>query len=344
MLSSTIDNLPVGLVIYDEDNRFLLSNRAAGSEFARAVEKLGERHTMREMLEHFYDGGMLSRSGQEQLDGLYDDRSAWIDKMEELSFEPYLEFMRTTKDGKHLRVTNRRLENGLMISVRTDVTKLREATLSAKAADRAKSEFLANMSHEIRTPMNGVMGMAELLSKTELDARQRTFADIIIKSGAALLTIINDILDFSKIDAGQMELDPAPFHLAEAIEDVATLVSSKVAEKDLELAVRVDPAMPEMLVGDVGRLRQIVTNLVGNAVKFTEAGHVLVDVGFAQGGHVSEHVGGHVGGRAMPNAAVAVSDGMANTPISQVEPNDAQGSDPDKTGGIVELTVRVEDT
>jgi signal transduction histidine kinase/DNA-binding response OmpR family regulator len=148
----------------------------------------------------------------------------------------------------------------------------------AESADRAKSEFLANMSHEIRTPMNGVLGMAELLSKTELDGRQRTFADVIMKSGHALLTIINDILDFSKIDAGQLTLDPAPFSLAEAIEDVATLVSSGVAEKDLELIVRVDPDLPAWMVGDVGRIRQIVTNLVGNAVKFTEKGHVLIDV------------------------------------------------------------------
>jgi signal transduction histidine kinase/DNA-binding response OmpR family regulator len=155
---------------------------------------------------------------------------------------------------------------------------LRLANRKAELADRAKSEFLANMSHEIRTPMNGVMGMAELLVKTELDAKQKTFADIIVKSGASLLTIINDILDFSKIDAGQMELDPAPFALSEAIEDVATLVSSKVAEKDLELVVRIDPQLPAMFVGDVGRIRQIVTNLMGNAVKFTEEGHVFIDV------------------------------------------------------------------
>ncbi len=148
----------------------------------------------------------------------------------------------------------------------------------AELADRAKSEFLANMSHEIRTPMNGVMGMAELLIKTDLDLKQKTFADIIVKSGAALLTIINDILDFSKIDAGQMELDPAPFKMGEAIEDVATLVSSKVAEKDLELVVRIEPSLPEMFVGDVGRIRQIVTNLMGNAVKFTEEGYVFIDV------------------------------------------------------------------
>jgi signal transduction histidine kinase/DNA-binding response OmpR family regulator len=163
-------------------------------------------------------------------------------------------------------------------SIRAALAKLRGALEAAKTSERAKSEFLANMSHEIRTPMNGVLGMAELMAGTELDARQRTFNDVIVKSGNALLTIINDILDFSKIDAGHIELDPAPFDLREAVEDVATLVSSRVAEKDLELVVRVDPALPAWIVGDVGRIRQILTNLTGNAVKFTEKGHVLIEV------------------------------------------------------------------
>ncbi|WP_195909519.1 response regulator [Rhizobium tubonense] len=169
--------------------------------------------------------------------------------------------------------------------VLTDVTEMkeREAELQrllarSEAADKAKSEFLANMSHEIRTPMNGVLGMAELLAKTKLDARQKTFIDIIVKSGNALLTIINDILDFSKIDAGQMSLRKVAFDPVEAIEDVATLLSSHASEKDIELLVRVSPAMPAMVLGDAGRFRQVVTNLVGNAVKFTERGHVLVDV------------------------------------------------------------------
>ncbi|WP_425901811.1 response regulator [Agrobacterium radiobacter] len=167
----------------------------------------------------------------------------------------------------------------------TDVTemKLREEELQrllsrAEAADRAKSEFLANMSHEIRTPMNGVLGMAELLAKSNLDTRQKTFTDIIVKSGNALLTIINDILDFSKIEAGQMKLRSVPFDPAEAVEDVVSLLSSAALEKDIELIVRIDASVFGKVIGDAGRFRQIVTNIVGNAVKFTETGHVLVEL------------------------------------------------------------------
>ncbi len=163
-------------------------------------------------------------------------------------------------------------------AIRRAFARTAESLKRAEEADRAKSEFLANMSHEIRTPMNGVLGMAELLANTDLTPRQKTFTDVIVKSGHALLTIINDILDFSKINAGQLTLNPAPFRLAEAVEDVATLVSARVAEKNLELIVRVDPRLPPFVVGDAGRFRQIITNLLGNAVKFTEKGHVLVDV------------------------------------------------------------------
>ncbi len=152
------------------------------------------------------------------------------------------------------------------------------ALTKAKLGDKAKSEFLATMSHEIRTPMNGVLGMAELLTRTELDTRQRTFTDVILKSGNALLEIINDILDFSKIDAGQLTLSPKPFNLVDTTEDVATLMSSRVVEKDIELVVRIAPGLPDKLIGDPGRIRQILTNLVGNAVKFTEHGHVMVDI------------------------------------------------------------------
>ena len=182
--------------------------------------------------------------------------------------------------GRHVGRTiyNEAGEPIRMIGASYDITHIKQAEQRAEAADRAKSQFLANMSHEIRTPMNGVMGMAELLAATELNTKQKGFANIIIKSGEALLTIINDILDFSKIDAGQMELHPESFDLADAIEDVAILVSASAAEKDLELAVRFAPDLPRMLVGDAGRIRQVVTNLMSNAVKFTEKGHVFVDI------------------------------------------------------------------
>lgn len=198
--------------------------------------------------------------------------------------KPYSVERRSAKD-RWLKVDAKVGSSNAIIATFSDITatKQREAELhellgKAETADRAKSEFLANMSHEIRTPMNGVLGMAELLSRSELDTRQRTFTDIIVKSGNALLTIINDILDFSKIDAGQLTLEAQPFDLREAIEDVATLISSRAVEKDIELIVRIDPTLPARVVGDMGRIRQIITNLVGNAIKFTETGHVLIEV------------------------------------------------------------------
>lgn len=185
---------------------------------------------------------------------------------------------RVMPSGRHLHVeVIPRAEAGA-IATYTDVTDITDALEKAEDAERTKSEFLANMSHEIRTPMNGVMGMAELLSKTDLDHKQKMFTDVIVKSGASLLTIINDLLDFSKIGAGKMELDPAPFNLAETVEDAATLFSSRAAEKDLEFMVRIDPNLSTMLVGDVGRLRQIITNMMGNALKFTEQGYVYANV------------------------------------------------------------------
>ncbi len=149
---------------------------------------------------------------------------------------------------------------------------------NTRSAEHTKSEFLANMSHEIRTPMNGVIGMAELLAATPLNDRQTMFVDIVRASAESLLKIINDILDFSKIDAGQLTLDPQPFKLTRIANEPAQLVAHIAEKKGLELLVRVQPDLPPTVSGDFGRIRQVVTNLLGNAVKFTESGQVVVDV------------------------------------------------------------------
>ncbi len=278
VLDATLDNLPVGLSIYDENKRFIRCNTTVAPEVFEIHNKLGPGHHISEALSVLFDKEHLQRvkNGKNTLPNTR-NKETWIKERMEFLDRPETESYADV-NGRRIRINNKLLESGLFLSLWTDVTDLDQARLVAESADRAKSEFLANMSHEIRTPMNGVMGMAELLARTELDAKQKMFTDVIVKSGASLLTIINDILDFSKLDAGQMELDSAPFRLAEAIEDVASLVSSRVSEKDLELIVRIDPALPEQMVGDVARVRQIVTNLMGNAVKFTEQGHVFVNV------------------------------------------------------------------
>jgi signal transduction histidine kinase/DNA-binding response OmpR family regulator len=188
-------------------------------------------------------------------------------------------------NGSHIKMIDQRSPSGDVVSLGLDITatvayekQLKEARSTAESANRAKSAFLANMSHEIRTPMNGVVGMADVLIDTDLTDEQRLYVDTIKNSGEALLVIINDVLDYSKIEAKKLDLHPEPFDLERAIQEVLMLLQTTANNKGLSLLLDYDMFLPTQFNGDPGRIRQVLTNLVGNAVKFTTEGHVLVRV------------------------------------------------------------------
>jgi two-component system sensor histidine kinase/response regulator len=277
LLRTLIDNLPDFIYVKDRESGILLGNLALAQVMGLSdpellagksgLELYGPEAAARYSA---VDQGVM-RSGRGQI-----NRSEFIID----TFGNRIDLL-TTKvplrdaDGQVIGVIG--IDRDITARVKAEA-ELLEARETAEAANRAKSEFLANMSHEIRTPMNGVIGMADLLLDTQLDSLQRDYVGTIRDSGNALLAIVNDILDFSKIEAGKLELEQLDVDLRDTFEDVARLLSIQAHAKGLEVIAQIDPQLPYLVKGDAGRIRQILLNLAGNAVKFTAKGEVSLRI------------------------------------------------------------------
>jgi len=272
---SVVDSLPLNLLIKDAKGRRVFANKSYLELHNTSLEAIAGKtdHDLfpSDLAKKFtVDDAAILRTGEAMHDveehQLPDGQRRWIERTKSAL---------TDADGQFVGVQVLFWDVTDREQAQND---LRIARDEADAANQAKSDFLANMSHEIRTPMNGIIGMTELVLDTKLTPTQRDYLKMVEESGENLLAIINDILDFSKIEAGQLELDPVPFDLRDSLGDAVRSLALRAHDKGLELACSIDPEVPWMLEGDLGRLRQVIVNLLGNAIKFTDHGEVLLNI------------------------------------------------------------------
>jgi signal transduction histidine kinase/CheY-like chemotaxis protein len=273
----SIESINDGFAFFNADSQMIIANRAYLWVFD-GLEDVAPGVSYVTLLQLLTEEGIVDLEGQAPAAW----RATMLSRWQSPAPDPV-----TIRlwNGEYIKLIDQRGHGGDVVSLALNISEtvryqreLKEARDNAETAARAKSAFLANMSHEIRTPMNGVVGMAELLLETPLDDEQNLFAKTIKNSGEALLVIINDVLDFSKLDAEKMVLQHEAFDFEGALNEVVMLLQPALQDKEVQIIVDYDMFLPTHFIGDVGRLRQVLTNLIGNAVKFTSKGCVLVRV------------------------------------------------------------------
>lgn len=276
-LWDSIETIDDGFAVFNMDNFMVSANQAYLSPFD-GLEEMKTGISYVRIVQLLIEEGIVDTESLTPME--------WRDEMlTRWNTDPIEPKVIRLWNGAYIKLVDRRARDGDIVSLALNITdtmrheaELKDARTKAEAANRAKSAFLANMSHEIRTPMNGVVGMADLLTDTELTEEQQLYAETIKNSGEALLVIINDVLDYSKIEADKLTLNTAAFDLEKCIHEVVMLLQPSLQDKTVEILIDFDMFSPTQYVGDAGRIRQILTNLIGNAVKFTHDGHVIVRV------------------------------------------------------------------